>query len=48
VINGSSALRAESMPFGGVKQTASGREGLHDTLLSMTSEKAIIVMDVMR
>jgi acyl-CoA reductase-like NAD-dependent aldehyde dehydrogenase len=48
VINGSTALRAENMPFGGVKETGSGREGLHDTLLSMTSEKAIIVMDVMR
>jgi lactaldehyde dehydrogenase len=48
VINGSTALRAENMPFGGVKETGSGREGLHDTLLSMTSEKAVIVMDVMR
>lgn len=48
VINGSTALRAENVPFGGVKETGSGREGLHDTLLSMTSEKAIIVMDVRR
>jgi lactaldehyde dehydrogenase len=45
VINGSNALRAENMPFGGVKETGGGREGLHDTLLTMTSEKSIIVMD---
>lgn len=48
VINGSSALRAENLPFGGVKQTGGAREGLHDTVLEMTTEKAIIVMDVLR
>ena len=48
VINGSSALRAENMPFGGVKETGGGREGLHDTLLAMTSEKSIIVMNARR
>jgi acyl-CoA reductase-like NAD-dependent aldehyde dehydrogenase len=45
VVNGSNALRAENMPFGGVKETGGGREGLHDTLLTMTSEKSIIVMN---
>lgn len=45
VINGSNALRAENMPFGGVRETGGGREGLHDTLLTMTSEKSIIVMN---
>ena len=45
VINGSTALRSENLPFGGVKLTGGAREGLHDTLLDMTQEKTIIVMD---
>ena len=45
IINGSTALRAENVPFGGVKLTGGTREGLHDTLLDMTEEKTIIVMD---
>ena len=45
VINGSSALRAENLPFGVVKLTGGTREGLHDTLLDMTVQKTVIVMD---
>jgi acyl-CoA reductase-like NAD-dependent aldehyde dehydrogenase len=45
VINGSNALRAENMPFGGVRETGGAREGLHDTLFAMTEEKSIIVMN---
>jgi acyl-CoA reductase-like NAD-dependent aldehyde dehydrogenase len=45
VINGSSALRAENLSFGGVKLTGNARESVHDTLLDMTEEKAIIVID---
>jgi acyl-CoA reductase-like NAD-dependent aldehyde dehydrogenase len=45
VINGSTALRAENLPFGGVKLTGGAREGLHDTLLDMTEQKTVIVMD---
>jgi len=45
VINGSTALRSENLPFGGVKLTGGAREGLHDSLLDMTQEKTIIVMD---
>ncbi|MEU5994607.1 aldehyde dehydrogenase family protein [Spirillospora sp. NPDC047418] len=45
VINGSTALRAENLPFGGVKLTGGAREGLHDTLLEMTEQKTIILMD---
>lgn len=45
IINGSTALRSENLPFGGVKLTGGTREGLHDTLLDMTEEKTIIVMD---
>jgi lactaldehyde dehydrogenase len=45
IVNGSTALRAENVPFGGVKLTGGTREGIHDTLLDMTEEKTIIVMD---
>jgi acyl-CoA reductase-like NAD-dependent aldehyde dehydrogenase len=45
VINGSSALRSENLSFGGVKLTGNARESVHDTLLDMTEEKAIVVMD---
>jgi lactaldehyde dehydrogenase len=47
VINGSTALRAENLPFGGVKHTGGSREGLHNTLLDMTREKTIIVMEAL-
>ncbi len=43
IINWSSALRVESLPFGGVKLSGYGREGLHDTLEEMTYQKAIVV-----
>jgi acyl-CoA reductase-like NAD-dependent aldehyde dehydrogenase len=47
VINGSSALRSENLPFGGVKLTGGAREGLHDTLLEMTEQKTVIVMEAL-
>jgi lactaldehyde dehydrogenase len=47
IINGSTALRSENLPFGGVKQTGGTREGLHDTLLEMTEQKTIIVMEAL-
>jgi acyl-CoA reductase-like NAD-dependent aldehyde dehydrogenase len=43
IINWSSALRVESLPFGGIKLSGHGREGLHDTLNDMTEQKTIIV-----
>ncbi|GIF73267.1 aldehyde dehydrogenase family protein [Asanoa siamensis] len=45
VINGSTALRAENLPFGGTKGTGGYREGIHDTVADLTSQKTIIVMD---
>jgi len=45
IVNWSSAVRVESLPFGGVKMTGHGREGLHDTLDDMTEQKTIIVFD---
>jgi lactaldehyde dehydrogenase len=43
IVNWSSALRVENLPFGGVKLSGYGREGLHDTLEEMTYQKTIIV-----
>ncbi len=43
IINWSSALRVETLPFGGVKMSGHGREGIHDTLEEMTDQKTIIV-----
>ncbi|GAA0380807.1 aldehyde dehydrogenase [Acrocarpospora corrugata] len=45
VINGSTALRAENLPFGGTKDTGGYREGLHETVLDFTRQKTIIVME---
>jgi acyl-CoA reductase-like NAD-dependent aldehyde dehydrogenase len=43
IINWSSALRIETLPFGGTKMSGHGREGVHDTLEEMTDQKTIIV-----
>jgi len=43
IVNWSSALRVETLPFGGVKMSGYGREGIHDTLEEMTYQKTIIV-----
>ncbi|GIG92648.1 aldehyde dehydrogenase family protein [Plantactinospora endophytica] len=45
VVNGSTALRAENLPFGGTKDTGGHREGLHDTLSELTRQKTIVVME---
>ncbi len=47
IINWSSALRVESLPFGGIKMSGHGREGLHDTLNEMTEQKVILVHDAL-
>lgn len=43
IVNWSSALRVETLPFGGVKLSGYGREGIHDTLEEMTYQKTIVV-----
>ncbi len=43
IINWSSALRVETLPFGGIKMSGHGREGVHDTLEEMTDQKTIVV-----
>jgi len=45
IINGSTALRAENLPFGGTKDTGGYREGLHETVLDFTRQKTVVVMD---
>ncbi|GAA3744286.1 aldehyde dehydrogenase family protein [Plantactinospora mayteni] len=45
VINGSTALRAENLPFGGTKDTGGYREGLHDTLRDLTRQKTVVVTE---
>jgi acyl-CoA reductase-like NAD-dependent aldehyde dehydrogenase len=43
MINWGSALRAETLPFGGVKMSGVGREAIYDTLNEMTEQKAIVI-----
>lgn len=43
IVNWSSALRIETLPFGGIKLSGHGREGVHDTLHEMTDQKTIVV-----
>jgi len=43
IVNWSSALRVETLPFGGVKMSGHGREGIHDTLEEMTDQKTIVI-----
>lgn len=47
ILNWSSAVRAENLPFGGMKLTGHGRESLHDTLELMTRQKSILVYDAL-
>ena len=42
IVNWSSALRSENLPFGGTKMSGHGREGIHDTLEEMTEQKVIL------
>ncbi len=44
IINGSTALRAENLPFGGTKETGGYREGIHETVTDLTRQKTIVVM----
>ena len=47
IVNWGSAVRSENLPFGGLKMSGHGRESLHDTMLSMTEQKAVLFHDVL-
>ncbi len=47
VVNWSSAVRVENLPFGGVKMSGHGRESIHDTLLEMTEQKTVILYNAL-
>jgi len=44
MINGTTAMRAENLPFGGPGDTGGYREGIHDTVLDFTQQKTIVVV----
>ena len=46
VVNHTTAVRVETLPFGGNKGSGNGREGIHDTLHEMTKEKTLLLHDV--
>jgi acyl-CoA reductase-like NAD-dependent aldehyde dehydrogenase len=46
VVNHTTAVRVESLPFGGNKASGNGREGIHETLLHMSKEKTLLLTDV--
>lgn len=43
IINWGSAVRMETLPFGGLKLSGHGRESLADTILEMTEQKTIFI-----
>jgi lactaldehyde dehydrogenase len=47
IVNWGSAVRSEILPFGGLKLTGHGRESVHDTMLSMTEQKVVLLFDAL-
>ncbi len=47
IINWGSAVRMETLPFGGLKLSGHGRESLADTILEMTEQKTIFFHDAL-
>jgi acyl-CoA reductase-like NAD-dependent aldehyde dehydrogenase len=43
VVNHTTAIRLENLPFGGTKLSGNAREGLHETLLDMTEQKTLLM-----
>jgi lactaldehyde dehydrogenase len=46
VVNWTGAFRAANLPFGGVKMSGKGREGIHHTMEEMTELKSVIFHNV--
>ena len=40
------AIRVENLPIDGTKLSGNAREGLHETLLDMIEQKALLLNDV--
>jgi lactaldehyde dehydrogenase len=47
VVNHTTAVRVETLPFGGNKASGNAREGIHDTLHAMTKEKTLLLHEVL-
>jgi acyl-CoA reductase-like NAD-dependent aldehyde dehydrogenase len=46
VVNHTTAVRVETLPFGGNKGSGNGREGIHDTLHEMSKEKTLLMHEI--
>ncbi|MEQ8877014.1 MAG: aldehyde dehydrogenase family protein [Phycisphaerales bacterium] len=46
VVGHTTAVRVETLPFGGNGQSGNGREGIHDTLTEMTKVKTLLMHEV--
>lgn len=46
VVNHTTAVRVETLPFGGNKASGNGREGIHDTLHEMSKEKTLLLHEI--
>ncbi|HEV7278278.1 MAG TPA: aldehyde dehydrogenase family protein [Devosiaceae bacterium] len=46
IINHTTAVRVETLPFGGNKGSGNGREGIHDTLHEMTKDKTLLLHEI--
>jgi len=47
IINWSSAVRVENLPFGGIKLSGHGRESIPETLMDMTDQKSVILYNAL-
>ncbi|WIY52596.1 aldehyde dehydrogenase family protein [Devosia sp. YIM 151766] len=46
VVNHTTAVRVETLPFGGNRGSGNTREGMHDTLHDMTKQKTLLLSEV--
>ncbi len=46
IVNHTTAIRVENLPFGGTKLSGNAREGIHDTLLDMSEQKTLLLSDI--
>jgi lactaldehyde dehydrogenase len=46
IVNHSTAVRVENLPFGGSKLSGNAREGIHETLLDMTEQRTLLMSDI--